>query len=264
MNYVTAIYLPSSNWDGKCEEWVPRFAVRSLEKIHLGVQEFVPALERSQAILGNSMLFILDSNLRSHPNGKIVYDALLKAQLHVQEVTLKPRGIYSNKWACMLASFASRSGPTIWMDATDSEAIEPLSEEEDKFISEKAVKAGIVVEWEQGPRCFGPRMSNSDGTIASKKPKQTQLSIYCLPDGSIAEACYKMDMDYDQIAATHHFQNTRGWFQDAINEGVVSSTTSEGLFRVEGKGYEHRLIFRKEPARFKEKLIHKPDWHKTY
>lgn len=265
MNYVTSIYLISEEWDGSPKDYLHRFVGRGLAKIHHGIPFYVPALERSQAILGNSMLFILDSNLKRHPNGEILYGALSKAKLNVKEVALPPRGIYSSKWACMLHSFASRPGPTIWMDGTDAEVAEKLSDEEDEFLSEKAKTAGIVAEWVSGVRCMGGiRPTNSDGTMGHKNPTQVQMSIYCLPAGSIAETCYKMDIDDDQIAVTCHLQKEKGWYQDVINADTVKATTSSGLFRVHPPEIEHMLAFR-QPHRFKPKIIHKPTWwHKSY
>jgi hypothetical protein len=262
MNYVTSIYLVSEVWDGSPKEHLRRIVKRALSKIHLGIPFFIPALERSQVVLGDSMLFILDANLKSHPNGKILYDAIVKAKLHIKEVALKPSGIYPKKWACMMSSFEDRSGPTIWMDGTDVEVVDSLSEDEEKFISDKALAMGIAAELVSCHRCIERNpLINADGSPSSRHPTQIQLATYCLPDGSIAEACYKMDIDDDQLALTYHLQETKGWYQNVFNQEIASAMTSGGLFRVCPPAHEYMLPFLQPPI-FKPKIIHKPDWWK--
>ena len=255
MNYVTSLHLPSEEMNGKTDPWTSRFVRRGMMKMRAATPSFVRALERSQSILGDSLLVILDSNLGRNKRGNCVYEAVRRASLNVKEVEMRPMGYYANKWTAILASFAEREEPTVWMDATDAEADATMSAEEEDFIVEKARRMGLVVEWEKS-RLWGPPPSYSDGSASGKAwARQPQTSVFCLPDASVAEACLRTGIDHDQVALLHFLQSTRGWFQDVIGPAVAESTSSCGLFSVMPEGKERLLLWRGD--KFAPKFFHK-------
>ena len=254
MNFVTALFLPSTEWGGECPGTTARFAGRWLRGIHISTASAMPTVKRNQGILGDSLTVVLDSGLKGHPNGRVAYDAVAGAGLNILEVRLEPRGAWSNKWNCILAALGRMPGPTTWMDFMDVAVSGRLSEVEEAHLMGALGATGLVIEWERF-RCFGPSPSDSSGNLVGRRIRQPQTSIFCVADGTLPEECLGSGIDHDQVALLHVLQRRMGLFQDRI-PGRVEGMSSRGLFKVLPDAAAGNLVSTAEPL-FRPKFFHK-------
>ena len=221
--YVTAIYLPvgKPGDPASC-----RFARRARRNMHEVVVPAIKRLEASQELVGDALTVFVDPKMNTIDSGKKAYDLVKNSNLNVEDFPgiLPEAGFWCKKWHITLKSLEYFSQPVIWLDFTDAEITDKLTEDDMAFLDDGRE---IVLEWEQF-RVFGKPMHNSNGAVHHGRQYQPQTSIYYLASEELARLAIETHVDHDQIALGHVMEDRYDIYQDKKDKCYDFS--SKGLF----------------------------------